>query len=212
MHLNLDQSQTVPLDDYELSKPLSVSTLPNGTYPTLSPLVQLHIKRLWITGSCATDDDIVSSIRRVDSRVKNDQVLRFLEDHTSKESWIDAREKFLQGQYDRYLIDAEKLSERIDEVYDQDFEKIRILCEQQIEHFAVISLQGIIPPKLFSLRSITDILAKAYLMQRLARGMSQENTTHRLISDESESFKDSLKSLRTFLEVKTIDAKVLTSL
>lgn len=191
-------------NDFEADKPARQSIIPNGTYPTISPLIMLHMRRLFITGTTLEYSDIIQTVQRLDKRIDPDVAERFLKENAP--TWMDERERFLERQWERLLEDSAKLKELIDERYDRSFKVIQEICDQQLEHAMVLSEEGIIPNKLFNLKSVAETLEKAYSCQRLARGMAQGKLEVSHIQ-EGPGYLDVLAQIQESLQAKTIEAK-----
>ena len=104
------------------------------------------------------------------------------------------------------LQDSEKIREAIDQKYDRSFEKIYIICEEQLSHAAILSKDGLLPRE-FSLRSVATVLKETYLMQRLARGMSQGKYTHEIIEENSQ-FIEALTAVEAGLNENVIEGRI----
>lgn len=179
----------------------------------ISPIMQLHMKRAWITGLAIDAASLAKEAHTLDPRVEVNEALRFLQAHVTDPEWEKAREDSLTAAYNRMLADGEKVRELIDERYDRHFHNIQLICAQQIEQISQISATNLISNKMTTqLKGYTVILRDCYLMQRLARGMSQGKFTHEVVR-ENEQFEETLKLLQKRLSENIIEAqaKVLPS-
>ena len=182
----------------------------------IPPILQLHIKRTWITGLAIDAPSLADEVHRLDPRVEKSEVISFLNAHIESEEWVKLREDSLNRSYNAMVQDSEKIREVIDQRYDRHFGKIQTLCAEQIDRMQALSDSSNIPlgeKQVRTLKTITTILKDTYLMQRLARGMSQGKYVHEIVKENAE-FEEALKNLRERLEEKIIETqvKVLPSL
>ena len=202
--------------DFQLDRESVTGSKPNLTLDLaykISPIMQLHLKRAWITGLAIDPESLAQEAHTLDPRVPVSEALRFLKDHITNPEWEKAREDALTSAYQKMLADGEKVRELIDQRYDFHFHKIQLICAQQIEQIELISRSQIIGNKLASqVRAYSGILKDCYLMQRLARGMSQGKFTHEVIHENAE-FEQTLKQLQERLSENIIEvqARVLPS-
>lgn len=205
----LTKGNTMNDFDSELSELTRRETVPNGTYPTLTPSLRNHIKMLFVSGICENDTEIFQKLLKVAKNVDENTVYRYIQDKKVEEAWPLLREEFLQKQFERELADKAKLAEIIDEKYDRSFERIKRICDQQLEHLEVVSEMGLIDQKQLTIGKLTDAISKAYEAQRLARGLLQSNHGTVVKSEEAPEFLERLNKLEEFLEAKTVEAKPL---
>jgi len=156
-----------------------LNVVPNGSYPTLSPILQLHLRRLWITGMIASIEDGVSSVTRLDSRVDPFYANKYLSDNINSEEWISERNATLRDHYVKMVKDSERLRTSIDLQYEKVFSKITELTVAKLNRFSQLveedpDSKQVAPTQL---QKLTNIAKTSYLMQRLARGMSTGNST-----------------------------------
>lgn len=179
----------------------------------IPPILQLHIKRTWISGLAIDQQSLAKEVSKIDPRVDPKEVLSFLQAHVETPDWIAGREEALNRAYAKMQKDSEQVRELIDQRYDKNFQQIQLICAEQIDHIATMDPKDRNGKPINTLRTITNILKDTYLMQRLARGMSQGKHTIEVLEENSQ-FSETLKKLQERLDEKIIEAqvKVLPSL
>ena len=174
-----------------------------GTYKTLSAILQYHIKRLFVSGTLETSDDIYKEISRIAPRTLRADVDRFLADNITSEDWLRSREVFLQKRLERELEDRQRVATRIDEIYDIEFDKTRSLAGRALDKMRDdddISVQR--------LKVIAETLKITYGEQRLARGMAQ-GIQQTNIKEEGSDYKKRLEEIENMMKAKTVEGTVL---
>lgn len=192
----------------DLNPPPFSSNL-NLTSFRIPPILQLHIKRTWITGLAIDPSSLAQEIHKIDPRVEISEVIRFLDHYIPSDEWVRLREESLQKTYSAMLTDSERIKELIDQRYDRNFDKIQMIAVEQIDRIGALSAASNVPLSLKSIQSLkclSSILKDTYLMQRLARGFSQGKYIHEIVQENNE-FEGALKALRERLDEKIIDAQ-----
>lgn len=175
-----------------------------GTYRTLSAILQFHIKRLYISGTLEDPDDLYREIKRISPRTLKEDVDRFLADNLTSEDWIKSREVFLQKKLERELEDRQRLTTRIDEIYDIELDKVRGIASRALDEMK--EMGGDI--SVGRLKTLTETLRMSYEAQRLARGMVQ-GIQQTNVKEEGGDYKKRLEELENVMKARTIEGKVL---
>lgn len=175
-----------------------------GTYRTLSAILQFHIKRLYISGTLEDPDDLYREIKRISPRTLKEDVDKFLADNLTSEDWIKSREVFLQKKLERELEDRQRLTTRIDEIYDIELDKVRGIASRALDEMK--EMGGDI--SVGRLKTLTETLRMSYEAQRLARGMVQ-GIQQTNVKEEGGDYKKRLEELENVMKARTIEGKVL---
>lgn len=183
----------------------SDTATPNGTYGSVTPILQFHIKRMFVSGTIDNEEQAFKECQRISPLVDRLSVKRFLEDHRNSDQWIKARELFLQRQYEERLADAAKLTTYIDQKYDLQFDFLKDIVAKKIRYLDDMPPSDVRP---MHLKILAETLKMSYEMQRLGRNMIQGLRGEKRI-EENEHFEERLKELQEIMEAKTIEVKIL---
>ncbi len=141
-------------------------------YPSLSPLMRLHVRKLYVTGTTTTAQQIADRLSELDPEVIQAHTLLFLEQNQLNPVWQEERKMFLDRQYERMLSDREKITEHIDEVYDAGFfTPLRELVKRKITTYQQSEDGDVHPKDIKTLAETTNLL---YQGQRTARNLGNE--------------------------------------
>lgn len=214
---DLIMSETTSKNDFEVEKRDLIThedfhknlRLSGDSYTTLSPLLRVHIRKLYVTGFSESSEIIALEVKRLDNRINIEEVIRYIDCHKVSQEWLEDRQTYLEARYNRELNNQLSLSTDIDATYDQVLEKARIACSIEVSTVLEKTLKdpdgGHIRLRRFE--KTVGILRELYNMQRLARNLSTEK--HEVVDTTSDKFKQQLEKLNDYLDGKVIDIKPL---
>lgn len=192
-------------DELKMELVRSDATIKNGHYVTVTPILQFHLKKMYVSGNISDAKEGHRECLRVNPSVKFEDVDNFLKDNLNSLAWIQSREDFLQRQYETGLADAAKLTSLIDQKYDLHFDMLRDVCAKKIDYLKELDPEFVKP---MHLKILSETLKMGYEMQRLGRGMVQGVRADIRI-EESEKLMSRIQDLEEALNAKTVDVKIL---
>lgn len=140
-------------------------------WDTLSPILQLHIRKLFVAGELSDAKSAAKIVQSIDAKVNPIQVESFFLAHKDNEDWVQDRTSFLSAAYGRMLDDKQLITEHIDEHYDTKiFLRARNILERILTKLDE-SEDGIKPGELKTLISAGVELHSA---QRKVRKLGEE--------------------------------------
>jgi len=141
-------------------------------FPSLSPIIRLHIRKLYITGTATNALQLANSVAALDKDTKPDEVALFVEQNTTNPAWINEQKQFLDRQYERMIADEEKITEHIDGLYDSTlFTPLRDLVKRKITRFTQTDDEDFEKVPVKDIKTLADTAKVVYEAQREARNI-----------------------------------------
>jgi len=159
------------MDDLEAIQGSPKSLIPNGQYRSLSPIMQLYAKKLWVGGHVANPDQILEEVKALHPSVEASELRRYIESNLPR--WADERKHALEVTYQQMLNDRQAITEHVDYTYDNLFDKIRGLTEKTINS---LQHEDALAPR--TLKQLASTAKELHECQRLTRNLAKGTVSH----------------------------------
>jgi hypothetical protein len=192
------ESTNAFMEDIQSVMGQSKDLVPNGTYRTLAPIMQLYAKKLWVGGHVANEEALLNDVCAMHPQIERVELKGYLAAHMA--SWEPERTATLQKFYDNALEDKDRIHEHIDYTYDALADKLRGMVSKTMDTLAT---GDAVSPR--HLKSISSTLKEMREVQREIRGLQSGKApaTHNhlhISNEQTKAFQKQSEDMKAFLK------------